>query len=201
MSYVTEAFSVTDAGPVMLTKVGSGVASSRIVLVPMSPLLAVVPLTCATASVKVSPLSAIASSVIVVRIWIEEFPAAMVAFPVNGCHALPSKNSSPGPKSLPWTAETSANANDTTISSTLGLERLAVKTANGSVPSVAITLSILIVGRSSSLPFGPVPSSIIVPTPTPSKIVAPLAPDRFRAKEFDPSNKLSSVIATVTVCV
>src|SRR5260221_8395333 len=57
-----------------------------------------------------------------------------------------------------------------------GFERLTVNTAFGSVPSVTLTFETLNDGVSLSVPPAPVPSSLIVPTPVLSAIVAFTAP-------------------------
>ena len=144
-------------------------------------------------------MSTIASSKIGVRICSEVAPAGIVTSPVTVCHAAPSKNSRAGPKSDPLVAVMSTSAKESAIASTLGFVNEIVKTANISTVSVAVTLSILKVGRSSSLLFGPVPSSMIVPTPTASLIPAPTALDSVTSNDSLCSNKLSLVMLTMIV--
>ena len=56
------------------------------------------------------------------------------------------------------------------------------------------------VGVSSSVPPVPVPSSVMVPTPVPSLMVALVAPVRPTVKVSEPSKIVSSVMLTVMVC-
>ncbi len=63
--------------------------------------------------------------------------------------------------------------------------RVTVKVARE--PSSTFMPLTLSVGRSSSLPPDPVPSSLIVPTPTPSDMVAALGLDSVTLKVSDPS--------------
>ena len=52
-------------------------------------------------------------------------------------------------------------------------------------------------GRSSSVPPVPVPSSVIVPTPVASVIVALVAPLRLTSKDSLPSKTVSWLMVTV----
>ena len=81
----------------------------------------------------------------------------------------------------------------------LGLPRLTVNTANASVPSVTATLLTASAGVSLSAPPAPVPSSLIVPTPTAVAIVAFTGALSVTLK-FSLSSKIPS-FAIVTVIV
>ena len=81
----------------------------------------------------------------------------------------------------------------------LALLRLTLKTANASVPSVVPTLLTASVGVSLSVPPAPVPSSLIVPMPQPSRMIAFAEPVRFMLNASLFSNTASSTIATVIV--
>ena len=93
----------------------------------------------------------------------------------------------------------SARLNVTAV--VLGFDKLTLNTANASVPSVVLTLLTLKVGVSLSAPPAPVPSSLIVPTPSASVIVPFTAPLRFTLKVSLPSKVVSFRIGTVIVCV
>ena len=56
------------------------------------------------------------------------------------------------------------------------------------------------VGVSSSVPPVPVPSSVMVPRPVASPMVALVAPVRSTVKVSEPSKVVSSVTLTVMVC-
>ena len=56
------------------------------------------------------------------------------------------------------------------------------------------------VGVSSSVPPVPVPSSVMVPMPVASAMVALVAPVRSTVKVSEPSKVVSSVMLTVMVC-
>ena len=148
--------STTEPGPTSETRIVSGLlASSRIVPVPVSDGFEVVPPVVVTVTVKVSVISAIASSVIGVRNRIVVSPAAIIAA-VAGTQAVPSKNSNSLMPIIPKStvspvAVTPIALMLKSISSNVGLESSTVNTANGSLPSVTITSVIMISGISSSM--------------------------------------------------
>ena len=75
------------------------------------------------------------------------------------------------------------------------------KTAKPALWSETVRLDTASVGVSLSVPPLPVPSSRIVPMPTPSVIVALVGVARLMRKVSAPSNRLSCRIGTVMVCV
>ena len=99
----------------------------------------------------------------------------------------------------PPSAVTSASARSKLTGVVLALLRLTAKTANPSVPSVAVTLLTASVGVSSSVPPAPVPSSRIVPTPVPSAMTAFTGALSVALKASLPSKIASFRIATVIV--
>ena len=93
----------------------------------------------------------------------------------------------------------SASARFTSTGVVEALLRLTVKTANGSAPSVTVTLFTLRLGVSLSVPPAPVPSSRIVPVPTAVAIVAFTGPLSVTVKLSLISKIESLRIATVSV--
>ena len=131
------------------------------------------PLTGVALSVKDSVASWRASSVVGRRNCTLVVPAGIVTLPATGSQVVPSvETSSAGsaPVSVPTAAVPDTSAGVNTTGAVLGFESVTVKTA--AVPSTASTVVTASVGRSLSLPPGPVPSSRMVPTPVPSAIVA-----------------------------
>ena len=166
-----------------------GASLSVIVAVPVAFAFVVVPAVTVALRVKFSSPSLTTSSVIGVRTSTLVLPAAIVAF-AAGVHVAPPSidTSRPGPKSTPPpVAEPFARARFTLTGVVETLLRLTVKIANGLVPSVTLGLLTLSVGVSLSDPPVPVPSSLIVPSPRLSAIVAFTAPLRFTLKVSLPS--------------
>ena len=93
------------------------------------------------------------------------------------------------------------SARSTPVGVVDGLLSDTTKTAKPALWSDTVRLETASVGVSLSVPPLPVPSSRIVPTPTPSAIVALIGAARLTRKVSVPSNRLSFRIGTVIVCV
>src|SRR5688572_13550018 len=100
------------------------------VAVPKADALAVEPAVTVAVSVKVSPESAAASSVVATRSCADVLPAGIVT-PAGGTatHALPLKNSTTVVVSVPTVAEPLARLGVKLVTVALAPDRLTVKTA------------------------------------------------------------------------
>ena len=162
----------------------------------------VAPLTGVAVKLKVSLLSEVASSVVGIRSCIELAPAGIVTLPATGAHTAPLKNSNAAGElvSVPIVAVPDARLGVNTTGLVLVLESETVKTAfPPSIRGAEATIERL--GVSLSEPPAPVPSSLIVPMPKPSAILAFVAPDKLTLKVSMPSNTASLLIFSVIVCV
>ena len=185
--------STTLAGPARLTSTVSGAASSLRVATPLAAAFAVVPPVTVAVSVKVSPESAMASSVVATRTCTDRLPAAIVTpAPVTGCHALPSNHSSAVPVSTPTVALPLASDGVNVVAVALALDRPTVKTAKP--PSTTAVSDTVIDGVPS------LSSSVVLTLFAPPLIcrfskLPPVADTRLTPNDSLPSASASSSVA------
>ena len=183
----------------LMVRVAAALSLSVMVAVPVTPLpLVTVPVIAPVDSVKVSEDSARLSSVVASRNWTELWPAAMVTAPetvlqlapplVETCSRLAAA------VSVPSVAVPLLSVGVKLTAEVEVLFRETVKTALA--PSFTVTSPMLMVGVSLLVPPLPVPSSLMVPTPWASEILALVALARLTLKDSEPSKTLSLLMVT-----